>query len=242
MSNQTHEIHGVAGASPLIPPAKAPSEASIESPKVVSLEGLRAKMTAREKPDISRLSQFFHQGTDETFYIGAMSSAGYGAVENVAQFAPAGTAIAGQKISDHKTDDLNRDLAYLMHAVWLMESGGELKRLERPDALALLQTDGCGPSNRALINGIKRLNPPREHLSHEVAVMFAACQTSLILLELMFDLGLEHILLDGIAAPDERQMAEHGLNQGRDALQSLRPLLNTQTAARTLGITLKDAT
>jgi len=226
---------GVPGAA-LPTPASAP-----DAPKVMSMAALKARIEARNTPDKARLQTFYHEGLEGFFFVGAMSSPGYLAVENPHQFAPPGSPLAGQLISSPSTDALNRDLAYLMNGAWLEDENG-LGQMEREAALSLYNGKGNGPSNRALINAIKALNPPREHLNREVATMYAMDSATACVWRVLFQVGLGRALLDYIApsaTPEEKAWAARQIAKAEEVFIDFEPYFRTNDNAATWGFELR---
>jgi len=229
---------------PSVPGLSVATPVEASTPRVATLERLRQKIKSREKPDKARLLAFYHQGLDETVYIGAMSSQGYEAVENVAVFAPPGTPLAGQKISDNQQDAINSDLAYLMHGMWLEgDVDGELRHLERDDAWSLRAAKECGPSNRALINAIKDLNPPRDYLRRELQTSLAIGRANTLLFRLAMDLGLGESLLNYLApssTEEEKAQAATKLKKVEEVMMEIEAYVDIAQVARNFGIDLKE--
>jgi hypothetical protein len=116
--------------------------------------------------------------------------------------------------------------------------------LEAATVQEMMKAPQCGPSNFALIRAVVAQNPPREQLTAEVAVMFAASQTDFVLWELLFSSGLGRALIDFMApsaTPEEKELAAHNIKKAEEAIHAMRPFLHTKHAARSLGITFSDA-
>ncbi len=164
--------------------------------------------------------------------LGPMSSEGYFAVENVAQYGPPGTPMQGQRISSGQADAMNRDVAFMMYGI--MEP-----RLTRDDAVALWKQDGCGPANRHMVAQIATLNPPREVLVTEVRASVAMSRMTLVFYRLLREAGALTKLRDwvlGEGTDAEREALATDLNKWEAALVPFEALLEADEAAKAFDI------
>ena len=238
MNDTTHASSVPALSASSGVPVVAPASGDVTG---LSLDSFAHQIQARERPDKSHLQAFHHPCFDAPFFIGPMSSKGYLAVDNVAQYIPAGPQ-AGQKMSQPIDDGLNRNYAYLMHAVWL-ESDKGLVRMTREMASALWEMEGAGPGNRTLVNAIKVLNPPREYLNQQLTNIWAMSTATTIVVRALFQFGLGEVLLNFLApssTPEEKAEAAAKIQKVEELVLDFEPYFQTQEMARKVGIFLDD--
>ncbi|RYX83969.1 hypothetical protein EON83_12590 [bacterium] len=197
---------------------------------VLSLAALREKAKHRTQPERDSLTAFEHKGLGGSLYVGPMSCKGYEAVENPETFGLPGTPVAGKKISTNAEDELNRDLAYLMHGVWAEGADG-LQHLSREDAVFLFEGEGFGPSTRALIQHVKNLNPPREELTPRMEGVIASTSIASLVLRTLLDVGWGDAVIHYLApssTPEQKAWAEERMAQVQEVVFELGDILGTQ--------------
>ncbi|BCM88727.1 hypothetical protein IAD21_00569 [Abditibacteriota bacterium] len=231
---------------PLIPASQlAPAENKPpETSQIQSLADFRARVKERECPQIENLVVFPHEALGMTLYLGRMSSQGYIAVENVARYIPHGTQWAGQKMSSNAEDDRNRDIAYLMHAVFFQNEKG-FERFTRDDAILLMDLDGAGAANRALMHAIRELNPPREELTQQMAGALACTTMATVVVRTLLDIGLGRAIVHFLApsaTEKEKEWAIAQIQQVEEVFLELDAIMGTRDTMNRMGFHPKPIT
>lgn len=205
-----------------------------EGTVVGTLDAIKAKLAATE---LQPTEDFFHAGLGMVLRVGGMSSKGYDAVANPQQYYPAGHSQAGQRCTNEEFERVAVKISLLMHAV-------HEPKLDYGTASQMLDKRGWGKDNEALFNLIRKLNPPAQYLTAEVARAYGFSRATVVLVRVLERAGLWSRLNDYLtlkAGDPICEAAAADLQKWRKALPFWESVLEAEDAAKSMEISVYEA-
>jgi hypothetical protein len=204
---------------------------SPQTPKVATLEEIRARLQARKNTDLSKLPTATHEALGAV-YIAHLSTAGYSDVEAVDY---PDSAMAEWPVADQvKFREAARLRAYLRHGI-LTADGKKLPN----DLIEELIKGDWGAENKKLLNEIQKKNPPRDVMVMEYQSAIAVSRMSLVLFRLLREAGQLKALRDYLLADEgseEKKALAEDLQKWENALDPFEALMEASEAAGYFGI------
>lgn len=200
-------------------------------------EKLRRLREAESMP-LDQMEAVHHKMLGVDFYVGPLSYDAHTMWMNVRRFEDLQHLDAKKSAEDPK-DRKKSDLILLANSVHT----GDGQLLGDENARMLLALQGAGPSNFALINTAEHLNPPREEMAREVAMMLSKSALDLVVMRGLIELGLGKMILDYTSThstPEEHALAAKTILQITEVVYALSPIFDAEDTAKRFGISLRE--